>query len=276
MKIILLYIFFICINVPLYMNAQIGINTEAPTAILDIKSNSSTMPIIKISNSDIAPLLTLENNGYLGIGVSSPTVKVDLRSATLNQNALGLGTTNLSANIAGEGAVRYNPNNKSIEYSDGTNWVVLEKSINKFYVIADHSNGLSINDRTDYSITNWKVIAGNTNNEFNPITGRFIVPRSNIYAFSSAIALTGITTTVADGIQLDFVVYKSGQTAPIQIAKSWVSIPIADDVNSTIINKSYFYLDAGDAVEIHISQYLSNSIELSKDSSLNNLTIAEL
>lgn len=57
---------------------QIGINTYNPQAALDIVSKGSTSASkgLKITNSVNSEMLTLLDNGNLGIGVSNPSAKV--------------------------------------------------------------------------------------------------------------------------------------------------------------------------------------------------------
>ena len=70
--------------------AQVGINTQTPTASLDILSdgNTSSTQSLLISNANNVNLMTLLDNGYMGLGTANPTVRLDLRATYGDNNVI--------------------------------------------------------------------------------------------------------------------------------------------------------------------------------------------
>lgn len=73
-NVILLIVLFASIR----MFSQVGINTSTPSATLDIVSKGSTndTKALEINNSDAKELLTVLDNGNVGINVTAPTAKL--------------------------------------------------------------------------------------------------------------------------------------------------------------------------------------------------------
>lgn len=65
--------------------SQVGINTSIPTAALDIvsKDNTASTKGLKITNSSGNEIITVLNNGNLGVGVTNPGAKVDINASTV-------------------------------------------------------------------------------------------------------------------------------------------------------------------------------------------------
>jgi hypothetical protein len=63
-------------------------------------------------------------NGYVGVGTSAPTVRLDARAAS-GDAAVGIGSSSQTASAAGSGAIRYNSTSGEMEYSNGTTWNAL-------------------------------------------------------------------------------------------------------------------------------------------------------
>ena len=90
------FVFLIVSNL---MFAQVGINTTNPLATLDIvsKDNSSTTKALKISNSTPSEILTIQNNGNMGINSASSTnntAQLNVDSGAATKSVLKL--TNIS------------------------------------------------------------------------------------------------------------------------------------------------------------------------------------
>lgn len=128
--------------------------------------------------------LTLLDNGKVGLGMTTPKVKLDIRVS--NQNAaIGIGYTSQAANQAGEGAIRYNPIDKIVEFSDGIKWNNLLKPKIKS-IVSGYFIGSNYPDAY-YGNLN-AVEEYDSNNDFNPLDATFLVPRTGIYTISGAIA----------------------------------------------------------------------------------------
>ncbi|KFF24642.1 hypothetical protein IW16_20245 [Chryseobacterium vrystaatense] len=67
---------------PAILFSQIGINTPNPSAEFDLvsKDNSAVTKALKITNSSNHELLTVLNNGDVGINSSSPTAKLEIKN----------------------------------------------------------------------------------------------------------------------------------------------------------------------------------------------------
>lgn len=57
-------------------NGRIGIGTTSPTSVLDIKGQSTSLPVLSLKDNNSIEKFVLLNNGNVGIGVSNPTHKL--------------------------------------------------------------------------------------------------------------------------------------------------------------------------------------------------------
>lgn len=71
-------ILLIALIVGIRMFSQVGINTNTPSATLDIvsKGNTGATKALEINNSDAKELVTVLDNGNVGINVTAPTAKL--------------------------------------------------------------------------------------------------------------------------------------------------------------------------------------------------------
>lgn len=272
------YIFILLLLIPiLSIKAQIGVNTETPEVLLDVVSSTPTGMVLITSNSDNKETMQIRNDGYIGMGVANPLVKLDLRSTTLAQeNALGIGYTSQTAAQAQAGAIRYNPTYKTLEYSDGTMWIRLQANPDKAMVIAKNSSGKEFVVRTTGNVVsgvieNWTKVYDKTGN-FNATTGRFTATRDGIYSVS----VTGVfpNTSLPQGSQYELSLSASSGTTLKCV------VPYLSEVsNGNLTNscKGLFKLSAGQTIvpTIYISGTYVNQ-KLSTDASLNMITIAEM
>ncbi|MBD8347836.1 hypothetical protein [Dysgonomonas sp. HGC4] len=275
MKIIILYILLLS---PCCIFSQIGINTESPTATLDIKSESTTMPVVLSRNSANTELSRLLDNGYWGLARTNPAVKVDLRGS-LGNGELGLGTTAMTAAAAGAGAIRYN---NGVEYSDGNTWLRLAVLPTKAYAIAKNEVALDMTTTGATSVniwTNWTEVE-DLANSFNPVTGVFIAPRTGVYAvsctamFENVVLISGLSL-----IHLELIFTVNGLTNDPIASKSTFSAPASSGIpfNATLVNKAFLYLVAGDNLSVLIySNNRQSQIKTTTDGSYNILTISEM
>lgn len=159
--------------------AQIGIHTKEPLGALHIdgaKDNTTPVAPQQISNDMIvAP------SGFIGVGVETPVVKLDMRSAG-TQNALGLGTTTMTANAAGAGAVRYEAASSKLQVSDGNTWEAALILPVKAVVVARMTSAFAVAANADVNVTGWNEVR-DASNSFDPTTGIFTAPRAGVYTF---------------------------------------------------------------------------------------------
>jgi len=174
---------YVCVD---HVSAQIGIGTSNPQGALHVdgtKDNpaNGTPSAAQISNDFIINKTT----GFIGVGVLSPQVKLDMRSAA-QENALGLSTTTMSASDAGAGAVRYDvvntPVGAKIEVSDGSVWHKAYVAPQKVVIVARKVSSQSITQNLATNIINWNVVR-DMSNSFDGTTGIFTAPRDGTYTF---------------------------------------------------------------------------------------------
>ncbi len=187
--------------------AQTGVGTGSTSNALEIVTPSGNEKTIVTSK------------GKVGIGVSEPKLKLDIRSA--KNSALAIGMTEQSAQDAGAGAIRYVPSpaigvKGYIEYSDGNKWigyhpygkprlvVVAEKKSQDVYVyepgakpVGAYNSGIPA--RSSSYLTNWTEIldsdSGTDTDNFDASNGQFKAPREGIYWAIFSIALqSGLIT----------------------------------------------------------------------------------
>ncbi|WP_143883606.1 hypothetical protein [Chryseobacterium binzhouense] len=86
------------------LSSQVGINENNPSATLDIKSkgNTSATKALEINNSDAKELVTVLDNGNVGINVPTPTAKLHtdggVRYENLPQISTGITPIAIDAN----------------------------------------------------------------------------------------------------------------------------------------------------------------------------------
>lgn len=256
--------------------AQIGINTETPTSSLTIVAANAANPILNVENSDNKSLLRLDRNGYMGVGLASPMVKLDLRSTVFtDNNIIGIGTTAKSASEVGAGVLRYE--NSALQYSDGTQWITVSSNdIAKAYVLAYHSTPLVLVNGATSIIRNWTV-QEQIGTGFNAALGVFTAPRNGVYSVSvtGVFSVSGSTVGSLGGVQLD--IQTSNTVFPI--GKSYVgNPPTIPNFNASVTNKTYIYLNAGEYA--YVSCWFTagggSAMSMSSNPAFNVLTIAEM
>ncbi|WP_051891149.1 hypothetical protein [Chryseobacterium sp. JM1] len=260
-----------------FMSAQIGINTSHPLGHVHIdgaKDNAASATPEQISND-----LIITSTGFIGAGVSNPTVKLDMRSAGL-QNAVGLGSTTMTANAAGAGAVRYEPTQAKIQVSDGNVWETTLILPTKAVVVARMTNPFSVAYNSDVNITGWDEVR-DLSNSFDPSTGIFTAPRAGVYTF--LMTYNFVSGSVANSSEVTSQFY-SPSTSTI-LARSYKTFARANEDaqvgGSAAITVS---LNANQTVRPQLNQNITgsgtralrvNADWSNPDAGFNNLTIIE-
>jgi hypothetical protein len=292
-KRLILSIFCCCSG---FFYAQIGIGTENPKGALHVDGARDNASIGTPTGSQVAnDLMISKSNGFMGIGVLNPIVKLDMRSSD-TENAVGLGTTTMAASAAGAGAVRYDvasiPVGAKIEVSDGSVWNKAYVAPQKAVVVVRKITSQSIPQGSATVITNWNVIR-DMSNSFTPGTGEFTAPRDGTYTFLLTFNFTG--TVINDGSRVESQFYNpvtGNILASVYKTFGQSMTGTADDANSTrstqaggsstvtltlaagtkVVTRLYQNLSSG-AVSLRVTS--NSSDPANPDDGFNNLTIIE-
>ncbi len=256
--------------------AQIGIHTKEPLGALHIdgaKDNVTPVTQHQISND-----LIVTQSGFIGAGTDLPLVKLDMRSAG-TQNALGLGSTTMTANAAGAGAVRYEPTSSKIQVSDGNTWETAIILPAKAVVVARMTNTFSVAYNTDVNVTGWTEVRDLTNS-FEPGSGIFTAPRAGVYTF--LMTYNFVSGPVANSSEVTSQFFSPSSTSIL--ARSFKTFARANEDaqigGSAAITAN---LTAGQTVRPQLRQNITtssralrvNSDLMHPDAGFNNLTIIE-
>lgn len=119
------HLFFL--GLPFFMIPQVGINTPSPSATLDIvsKGNNSTTKALKINNSGALEMVTVLDNGRIGIGTSTPNTSSILDITSTSAGILMPRMTSVQMNATATPAAGlqvYNTNENCTFLYNGSNW----------------------------------------------------------------------------------------------------------------------------------------------------------
>lgn len=277
--------------------AQTGIGTSNPQGILHVdgaRDNVATgIPTASQAANDV---IINKTTGFLGLGVLQPKVKLDMRSAGL-ENALGLNITTMSAATAGAGAVRYDvinaPVGAKIEVSDGSVWSKAYIAPQKSVVVARKITSQSITQGSATNIGNWNVVR-DMSNSFDATLGVFTAPRDGTYTFLLTYNFNGVV--INDGSRVESQFYNTTTNTVLAsvyktFGQSMTGTP--DDANATrstqaggsstvtltlnagtkVVTRLWHNLVSSGAVTLRVT---SNSTDpTNPDDGFNNLTIIE-
>ncbi|MCS4304924.1 hypothetical protein [Chryseobacterium sp. BIGb0232] len=217
--------------------AQIGIGTSNPQGALHVdgakdNSTSETLSAVQISNDVVVSKTT----GFIGVGVLTPLVKLDMRSQGA-ENSLGLNTTTMTATDAGAGAVRYDvvnvPVGAKIEVSDGSVWHKAYIAPQKVVIVARKVSSQSITQNTAANISNWNVVR-DMSSSFDGTSGVFTAPRNGTYTFLLTFNFNG--AVINDGTRVESQFYNTTtNTVLASVYKTFGQsmTGTSDDANST-------------------------------------------
>src|SRR5699024_6080205 len=158
-----------------------GVQTRKPQGALHVDGKGNNPKTGIPNNSQSNDDIIITDEGKIGVGTLTPEAGLDLRSSA-NDNAFGLGTTNMAASEAGAGALRYEENNKRLEFSDGVVWSSSYVAPTKTAVVAQILDSRDIPGDQFTTLDNW-VVQTDLTNSFNPSTGVFTAPRDGYYSF---------------------------------------------------------------------------------------------
>lgn len=181
----LLLLFFFGSTFSLF--AQIGINTKDVKGAfhVDGKIDNFSTPTNEQANNDFV----VTTNGNIGVGTITPVTKLDLRSTSNSNNALGIGFTSRTAESVGAGVIRYvNTSGGKLQISDGIQWMDIYSVPKKSFVVArirTADKAIKFTYNTATIIAGWEI-TNDISNNFNATTGEFVAPRDGVYTFSFA------------------------------------------------------------------------------------------
>ena len=137
-----------------FYNCQVGINTNIPSAMVDVvsKGNSSTTKALKISNSSLSEMITVLDNGYVGIGAPNPSAQLHTTN-TVRMDGLGTNTTNAKVMTAdASGAITTRSTTlllpQVLAGSDGADAVTAAQTLTSINNTASYTNNLLIKSFT--------------------------------------------------------------------------------------------------------------------------------
>lgn len=277
--------------------SQVGIGTSNPQGAWHVDGAKDNAATEAPSAAQVAnDIIVSKTTGFIGAGVLTPQVKLDMRSVGA-ENALGLSTTTMTAVDAGAGAVRYDvantPVGPKIEVSDGVVWHKAYIAPQKAVVVARKITSQSITQGTATNICNWNVVR-DMSNSFDASSGIFTAPRDGTYTFLLTFNFNG--AVINDGSRVESQFYNTTTNAVLAsvyktFGQSMTGTP--DDANATrstqaggsstvtltlttgtkIVTRLWHNLVSSGAVALRVT---SNSTDpTNPDDGFNNLTIIE-
>lgn len=274
-----IFITFFCLSL-FALHSQIGINTSnvSGTTSLIVASSKTDVnsSILRVKNSDNKEMFSIRGNGYASVGGGTPLVKLDLRSTLFDSNELGIGTTTKKASTVGAGAIRYETSKNALQYSDGTNWVTLETTPPKVYVLAINTSPQTLAPKLGY-INNWTKIS-DENNCFTESSGAFKAPVSSIYSVTGVCKFTDIDITGSGaGYRSIELAYSTSSVAAYPLKS--LAVIYADTgsgLSLQVVNKNFVYMNAGDVLSFRVWNGTPKSIKLSTVKGDNMIMISQL
>lgn len=242
------------ILVPLFVFAQVGINTTNPQAALDIQS-SGMDSILTLRDSTGTAVFNINNNGRIYTkGTEESVTQFDIRS-NHDGDIIAIGNTNLSYTEAGEGVLKYNPDTKSVFLSVDTGWLELSKRPLRVSVSLEPTENSFVLSGDSTFIKEWSIISdpyGATNS----LTGQFIAPHNGIYGVYLNIVFNQATLPPGSYIRTDFKA-SSGRTSA-----NLNTYPVSTKGYPIIQTTNYFKLNKGDILTAQIYQNTGVTLEI--------------
>ena len=279
--------------------SQVGINTNNPQGIFHIDAKSDNNNILNTENvkNDIIVSNSVGTEAYIGIGNSSPKVRLDVRGDdTSVGSAIAVGSNNISAVDAGSGALRWN--NNYLQYSNGNQWINIQSTTNtqKAIVIANKSNSTQISRRTSYFF-GWNELYDNTGSfsqgqnssgeiisgNLNTNGGNFTAPRDGVYLATFTFATqTTVSSNPVDNNQIEAIWDLRNQNNTVKNRFKCANNFPANTFNnqSTIVGSNCsasIYMLKGEKLYpfVWVDLTSTGTVPLLTDSSYNTLTIVE-
>lgn len=241
MKLILSSFFLLA---PIFLLAQVGINTISPQSILDIQSSGEADNIFTLRDSLGVVLFNVREDGRIQTKGSKDTpLLFDLRSGN-DGDIIAIGNTPLNHTDAGLGVIKYDSNTKSVFLSVDSGWYQLDKRPLRVMVTVEPIDGSYFPNDEYKRLKNWVKIS-DSYDAADPVTGLFTAPHDGIYGIYLNIAFER-TTVVADSyIRTEFHASPIEEGSEDQILANLTTFANASTQSPTILTTSYFRLKKG-------------------------------
>lgn len=242
--------------------SQVGVNTSNPFGSFHIDgakdngSATSTSITIAQQSNDFIVL----PSGNIGVGMVNPKVRLDLRSQGSTQNAIGIGSNTLTANEAGEGAIRYESG--LMQYSNGLEWINLNSSSQPekmTLAVTNNTTATILNNNTATVLTSWPTVVSNTFGSGSFSNGVFTSPKDAVYMINGSFLFASSSVVSGSYVQINFQILDPSNTI-IDQNKCTTSFPTAGSSifagDNCTIN---YYLQAGQKVRMSVFHNLGTN-----------------
>lgn len=238
--------------------SQVGINTEFPQGILHVdgKKDNQSLPTTEQAGNDFV----VTTNGNVGVGTITPAVKLDLRSTSNLNNALGIGSTSKTAEAVGPGTIRYvDVSGGKLQVSDGVQWMDIYSTPKKSFVVARIRTGdkaIKFTYNIASVLANWEV-TNDVSGSFNGTSGEFTAPRDGVYTFSFAYDFVqeGSTFLANSSVESQFV--KNNNLIEVKCLKTYGKSTRGAQAGGNCV--SSMKLNENDKVVVKLLQRIDNS-----------------
>lgn len=204
------------------MFSQIGIHTENPSAALDIvsKGNSYATKALEVNNSGAVEMLTVVDNGNVGIGVANPSAQLHTTGTVRME---GLGT---------------NVNNIKVMTADPAGNITTRATNTLLPQILSGANGQDaiLTAQTISSINN---VTGYTSGLF---VKNFTISQTSIVTFSYSVGALNLMSAAGS------TAFNDGASKQIGISLVWKTLPAGSpfSINGLICTSAIPFSNTGD------------------------------
>lgn len=238
--------------------SQVGINTEIPQGMLHVdgKKDNQSPPTTEQAGNDFV----VTTNGNVGVGTITPAVKLDLRSTSNLNNALGIGSTSKTAEAVGAGTIRYvDVSGGKLQVSDGVQWMDIYSTPKKSFVVArirTADKAIKFTYNIASVLANWEV-TNDVSGSFNGTSGEFTAPRDGVYTFSFAYDFVqeGSTFLANSSVESQFV--KNNNLIEVKCLKTYGKSTRGAQAGGNCV--SSMKLNENDKVVVKLLQRIDNS-----------------
>ncbi|TZF93774.1 hypothetical protein FW781_18995 [Chryseobacterium panacisoli] len=183
----------------IFMFSQIGINTDTPSATLDVvsKGNTYATKALEVNNSSALEMFTVVDNGNVGIGIANPSAQLHT-TGTVRMEGLGTNLNNtkvMTADTAGNITTR----------STSTLLPQVILGVNGQDAILTAQTISSINNVTTY--TNALLVK------------TFTISQSSIVSFSYSLGALSLSTASGSSV------FNDGSTKQVGARLIWKTLP---------------------------------------------------